>query len=530
MTDDIQDNVAQSQSDLSGRQLGDYQLLRRLGRGAMAEVYLAEQQSLGRQVAIKVLRSDLAVDDTYVKRFQREAQAVASLVHANIVQIHEVGCIDRVYFIAQEYVKGLNLRQWLNRHGTLDLKLALVMMRQVAAALAKAAQEGIVHRDVKPENIMLSPTGEVKVADFGLARLVRLGEGTDLTQVGVTMGTPLYMSPEQAEGKPLDPRSDLYSFGVTCYHVLSGQPPFSGDTALSVAVQHLKKTPERLETLRPDLPPGLSRIVHKMLAKDPQDRYQSAGDLLKELRRLQIDHLQEEWPDDLLAPEVVAAMADTTGNESTRRLDALMKTAAMDRPSWKWPLAWIAGVLIAFAAGAVGAFYTAVEPPLLSAAAAASADVPRFDTVERQFLHAVKVDTEEAWLAVIRYFGKETILAQRAKQQLTRRYLLDNQYDRAMEIFVELANRGDPNEELRVFGVAGQFCVLTLKGDHRGAAMKLQELDQDSIQEFLKDGFMLQLFWEALRTNRSGLNKEKRQELQKWFDEQFPEPEAAAEP
>ena len=155
-------------------------------------------------------------------------------------------------------------------------------MRQTAAALAKAADQGVVHRDIKPENVMLTPAGEVKVADFGLARLAGDTQATDLTQIGMTLGTPLYMSPEQVEGKPLDCRSDLYSFGVTCYHMLAGNPPFQGETALGVAVQHLKKEPRSLQTLRPDLPPALCRIVHKMLVKDPAGRWQSPRELLRE--------------------------------------------------------------------------------------------------------------------------------------------------------------------------------------------------------------------------------------------------------
>ncbi len=211
--------------------MAGYRLLRRLGRGAMAEVYLAEQCSLRRHVALKILRANLAVEQSYVKRFRLEAQAAASLVHPNIVQIYEVGCEGGSHFIAQEYVPGLNLREWLSRHGTPQLPLALGVMRQVAAALAKASEHGIVHRDIKPDNIMVSSSGEVKVADFGLARL-STGD-TRLTQEGFTLGTPLYMSPEQVEGRPLDTRSDIYSFGVTCYHMLAGQPPFAGDTALA---------------------------------------------------------------------------------------------------------------------------------------------------------------------------------------------------------------------------------------------------------------------------------------------------------
>ena len=158
-------------ADLSGRQLGDFALVRRLGRGAMAEVYLAEQASLRRPVAIKVLKSQLAHDETYVRRFHHEAQAAASLVHANIVQIYEVGCKENIHYIAQEYVQGQNLRELINRRGPLDVSLVVLVMRQVALALQKAAACGLVHRDIKPENIMLTRDGEVKVADFGLARL-----------------------------------------------------------------------------------------------------------------------------------------------------------------------------------------------------------------------------------------------------------------------------------------------------------------------------------------------------------------------
>src|SRR5262245_60613481 len=177
--------------DLSGRRIGDYQLLRRLGRGGMADVYLAEQLSLQRQVALKILKQNLAGDAAYIRRFQHEAQAAAKLVHANIVQIYEVGCVEGTYYISQEYVRGKNLRQLLGRlPGGVDVVTAVSVIWQVSAALHKAAEEKIIHRDVKPENIMISPDNEVKVADFGLARVVRDGEALNLTQVGITMGTP----------------------------------------------------------------------------------------------------------------------------------------------------------------------------------------------------------------------------------------------------------------------------------------------------------------------------------------------------
>ncbi|MDZ7620619.1 MAG: serine/threonine-protein kinase, partial [Patescibacteria group bacterium] len=313
-------------ADLVGRLLGDYRLLRLLGQGAMAEVYLAEQLSLRRRVAVKILKPELAHDPKYLERFRREAQSAAALVHGSIVQVYEVGEQAGLHFIAQEYVQGQNLREWLRRHGPLDLPQAISVMRQVTAALAKAAEAGIVHRDIKPENIMLTAEGEVKVADFGLARLTHQDESLDLTQVGMTMGTPLYMSPEQVEGKPLDPRSDLYSLGVTCYHLLSGQPPFQSETALGVAVQHIKNQPAPLESKRADLPIALCRIVHRMLAKSPADRFGSAHELLHEIRKLHAEHARPDWPEQFAVWESSAVGSPTVGTAHvTQRLASLMK-------------------------------------------------------------------------------------------------------------------------------------------------------------------------------------------------------------
>ncbi|HMP07905.1 MAG TPA: serine/threonine-protein kinase, partial [Lacipirellulaceae bacterium] len=248
--------------DLTGRELGDYRVLRRLGAGGMAEVYLAEQRSLSRQVALKVLPPALACNGAYVDRFLNEARAAAALVHANIVQIYEVGQADGVHFIAQEYVRGKNLGDVLKRQSSLQPGTVLDVLRQVAAGLCKAAEAGIVHRDIKPENILLGTAGEVKVADFGLAR-VQTADAKSLTEAGVAMGTPLYMSPEQIEGRAVDARSDIYSLGVTCYHLLAGVPPHTGETALAIAVQHLSSAPLPLENARPDVPSGLARVIHR---------------------------------------------------------------------------------------------------------------------------------------------------------------------------------------------------------------------------------------------------------------------------
>ena len=232
----------------------------------MAEVYLAEQQSLARQVALKVLSPELSSQPEYVDRFHHEARSAAALVHANIVQVYEVGQANGSHFIAQEYVPGQNLGESMRRHGPVEPGRVLDILRQVASALSKAHEQSIVHRDVKPENIMLARSGEVKVADFGLARVIS-GEGVDRTQAGVTMGTPLYMSPEQVEGRPVDSRSDIYSLGVTAFHMLAGEPPFKGDTPIAMAVQHLHTAPPSLVELVPSAPVGLIAIIERMLAK-----------------------------------------------------------------------------------------------------------------------------------------------------------------------------------------------------------------------------------------------------------------------
>ncbi|NBV44316.1 MAG: serine/threonine protein kinase [Planctomycetia bacterium] len=267
--------------DLSGRRLGGYRLLRLLGRGAMADVYLAEQQSLDRRVAVKVLRSRTVSQPAAVQRFTQEARAAAALVHGNIVQIHEVACIDGIHLLAEEYVAGPTLRAWLDRRGPLDARQALSVLGQVGSALERAASQGVVHRDIKPENLLVAPTGEVKVADFGLARVLTDGVGTDLTQDGTTLGTPLYMSPEQAEGKPVDTRSDLYSLGATLYHLLAGRPPFSGPTPLVVAMAHVTQPCPPLEQHRPDLPSDLTAVVTRLLEKAPEHRFAGPGDMLR---------------------------------------------------------------------------------------------------------------------------------------------------------------------------------------------------------------------------------------------------------
>ncbi len=285
-------------NDVAGRRLGGYKLLYPLGSGGMADVYLAEQISLGRYVAVKVLRPETLRHDVAVTRFEQEARAAASLIHGHIVQIYEVACVDGVHFLAEEYVAGPSLREWLDRHGPLTPDQALTVLAQVGSALVRAAQQGIVHRDIKPENLLVTPTGDVKVADFGLARIA--SDDLGLTQDGMALGTPLYISPEQGQGRPVDARSDLYSLGATVYHLLAGKPPFEATSPIAVVVAHIKEPLPPLRSVRPGVPEPLCELVERLLAKDPAQRVASPQELLQAVgsieRVLGIAHRHGESP------------------------------------------------------------------------------------------------------------------------------------------------------------------------------------------------------------------------------------------
>jgi serine/threonine-protein kinase len=509
-------------ADLSGRQLGDFRLLRRLGHGAMADVYLADQLQLRRRVAVKVLKPELARDGTYLTRFQREAQAAASLVHANIVQIYEVGQADGVHYIAQEYVEGQNLRDWLARHGPPDLPHALSIMCQTTAALAKAGEQGIVHRDIKPENILLTRSGEVKVADFGLARSTRESAAADLTQVGMTMGTPLYMSPEQIEGKALDHRSDLYSLGVTCYHLLAGKPPFGGETALGVAVQHLKAAPTPLEDVRADLPAALCRIVDTLLAKSPFQRYPSARVLLRELRRVQVQCCGEEWPEDLPGWEPTGS--DTTVEDraaTTQQLATLMQAQVAARAVSARRWWWGAAVLLALLGGGLAGWFAWAGGPLLAEADNVPPSVPPQPTVARQWYFASQVGTASAWQSVIDNFPEERYWVVRAQQQLALIYLHRKDYPAALDIFNELAAVGNAEPELLAFGLAGQYVVYTMRDEAAEADRAREQLWPQ--RRNLQNPQMLQLLFVVLQ-RRGNLEGRDGQQWERWIEEQSPPP------
>lgn len=249
----------------------------------MADVFLAHDQLLDRPVAVKVLFPQFASEPAFVERFRREAQAAANLNHPSIVAVYDWGEHDNTYFIVMEYVEGRSLAEIIRAEGTLHPDRAAEITTDVAAALGFAHRNGVVHRDVKGGNILVTPTGEVKVTDFGIARA--FGSGDELTQTGSVMGTATYFSPEQAQGKTVDPRSDLYSLGVVLFEMVTGRPPFVGESPVAIAYKHVQEAPPRPSSLNPALPPQLEMVIARLLAKHPDDRYPSAEELRADLRR-----------------------------------------------------------------------------------------------------------------------------------------------------------------------------------------------------------------------------------------------------
>ena len=280
---------------------GRYVVIDRAGSGGMAEVYRARDDLLGREVAVKVLSERLSGDRTFVERFRREAQAAANLNHPNVVSLYDFGADNSTYYIVMEYIDGLPLADIISAEGPLMPERAAEIGIDVARALERAHAAGLVHRDIKPSNIMMNSSGQTKVTDFGIARALT-GEGDQtVTQTGMVIGTAAYLSPEQAQGAQIDQRSDVYSLGCVLYEMLGGRPPFTGDTPLSVAYQHVRDNPEPPSRVNPDVPSALDAIVMKALAKNPDNRYQSATELREDLERFLAGQQVHATP--LLAPE-----------------------------------------------------------------------------------------------------------------------------------------------------------------------------------------------------------------------------------
>ena len=261
---------------------GRYRIQRKLGAGGMADVYLAEDQELGRRVAIKILNARHGNDDQFIERFRREAKNAAALNHPNIVSIYDRGEAEDTYYIAMEFLDGRTLKELVVSRGAAPINVAIEYARQILSALRFAHRHGIVHRDIKPHNVLVDGEGRVKVTDFGIARA-----GTSqMTETGSIVGTAQYLSPEQARGGEVDQRSDLYSLGIVLYELLTGKTPFDGETPVEIAMKHLSNTPKPPSQLRPDVPRELDMVVMRALAKNPDDRYQSADEMEADLERV----------------------------------------------------------------------------------------------------------------------------------------------------------------------------------------------------------------------------------------------------
>ena len=268
-----------------GRVFDDrYEVVRKLGSGGFADVFLANDRVLGREVALKVLSTRYAHDEQFVERFRREASSAAGLNHPNIVQIYDRGEAEGTYYIAMEYLEGRTLKEIIVKYAPLSTELLVSVAVQILEALRFAHRRDVIHRDIKPQNIMIDNDGRVKVTDFGIARA---GSGSTMTEAGSILGTAHYFSPEQAQGQPVEAASDLYSLGIVMYEMATGQLPFDGDNPVSIAMKHVHDIPAAPRTLNPALPENLEVVIMRSLGKRPVDRYLTAQAMLDDLRRVQ---------------------------------------------------------------------------------------------------------------------------------------------------------------------------------------------------------------------------------------------------
>jgi serine/threonine protein kinase/beta-lactam-binding protein with PASTA domain len=343
---------------------GRYQLQGRLGAGGMATVYLAEDTSLHRKVAIKVLAERYAEDEQFVERFRREAQSAAGLNHPNIVAIYDRGVAEGTYYIAMEYLDGPTLKDVIDERGGLDPNRAIGFATQILAALRFAHNHGVVHRDIKPHNVVVSPDGRLKVTDFGIAR----AGASQMTEVGSIVGTAQYLSPEQARGEVVGPPSDLYSVGIVLYEMLTGRVPFEGDSAVAIAMKHLSEEPVPPSVYAPGTPPALEQVVLRALAKDAGDRYQTAEEMSADLDRARRGvplSPRTEQMTRVIAPSVTAQQTRVQQPHSgtrvwDRELPPPTRRAAPPPPPppvrprrSRWP--WVLLAVLVLAAGAVAA-------------------------------------------------------------------------------------------------------------------------------------------------------------------------------
>ncbi len=331
-----------------GRLLGRrYEILERVGGGGWAVVYRASDTYLGRPVAVKVLRAQYAADEEFVRRFRREAQAAASLSHPNVVGVYDVGEEGDTYYIVMEYVDGVTLRQRIEAEGPLPVGEAIRIAAQILDALEHAHTNNIVHRDIKPHNILVTRSGRVKVTDFGIARAATTAT---LTHTGSIVGSAHYFSPEQARGGFTGVKSDLYSVGVVLYEMLTGQVPFNGESPISVAIKHIQEQPLAPSQLNPSIPPELEAMILRAMEKEQARRYQSAREMLEELNRISKD--RTEGPGEVPGPAETRPAPgterprnrgeDMSENEITRKVRRNGTPYPRRRSAWPWLLVLLA--------------------------------------------------------------------------------------------------------------------------------------------------------------------------------------------
>lgn len=294
-----------------------YAIVGLLGNGGMAKVYLAYDKILDRDVALKVLREQYADDEEFVRRFRREAKSAARLSHANIVSVHDRGCSwDGAYYMAMEYVAGGTLKAWIRREGVLDPATAIGVALQIADALSAAHKKGVIHRDIKPQNILITDAGDAKVADFGIAKAT----SSTATATGTLLGTTTHISPEQALGEPAGPYSDLYSLGVVLYEMLTGELPYRAETPIGVVMKHLNEPPRSPREANPNVPKTLDALTMRLLAKSPVDRHPSAAALTDDLQQV-----RSELPPTVAGAEkIVRAIAHGRGRHWVGLLPGLV--------------------------------------------------------------------------------------------------------------------------------------------------------------------------------------------------------------
>ena len=346
---------------------GRYRIVRKLGTGGMANVYLAEDEVLGRRVAIKILNDRHAGDDQFVERFRREAKNAASLSHPNIDSIYDRGEAEGTNYIAMEYLDGRSLKELIVARGPAPVNVAIEYARQILAAIRFAHRHGIVHRDIKPHNVLVDAEGRLKVTDFGIAR----AGASQMTEAGSIIGTAQYLSPEQARGAPVDQTSDLYSVGVVLYELLTGDVPFTGDTPVEIAMKHLSATPEAPSKKRAEVPRDLDMVVLRALAKDPADRYQSAEEMDADLGRVSsgaaVSPATEEAATAIIAGPPSTAVTAITAPRTRETVPYAPPPAYYDydepRRRAVWP--WLVALLFVVAAVVGGYFlYNQVQTQL----------------------------------------------------------------------------------------------------------------------------------------------------------------------